>query len=712
MLCMLSLPMTVFMGSMVTSCSDKMDDSNYYTFTGKMMSEYLKENQNLSLFSQIVEKAGMMDQLSAYGHYTCFAPTNDAINDYLVNEKKKSIDQLTQADCDTIARTHLVGAMYSTNDLATYVKRSETGEAMSGILGTQNMMRRNLYVTVKKNEQSVTEYIINNKSVVDFTLQDDSVENGIVQQINKVIVNSTSTISNLIKDNTAAQGTTTQIGQKCAIYYEALKRTGLEQHMDTMVEDFSYNYKDYPEFKQYDTGAEKAERAIAPKTRKYGFTVFLCPDDVLAKKYGINSVEDLYNKACEIYDPQHTYAGTLSDALNDKENPLYQFMAYHVLNRNVQAYEELTVKQDMGVASKFANATEWYPAMLDGSIMKVEHLICKDYLEGANEKDYYINRRVDNKFKALTGIRGTRVIQPTETIDAVNGLYFYLDDILKYDHTTRNVVCAARMRMDMATLFPEIVNNSMRMNGDCKSNGSAERLNTTNEAIGFNYYFPNMTNGKNYLEGVVLQGSEANFVYRRPRLQFLSMYGDEMVANGIFDVTFNLPPFPFEGQWQIRLGFAAMDNAPRGVVEIYFDGESTGIPINMEKLINSPEIYGTAKFPAYNDIRDNAEERAQDYKILKSKGYYRGPYSIFLNGSGNEESSGTKFATMSTTIRKVLCTVNIQASDLKKVHTLRIRNRTPSNADPRHKEGMFDYLEFVPSSVYGIGENGEIEDDL
>ena len=39
-----------------------------------------------------------------------------------------------------------------------------------------------------------------------------------------------------------------------------------------------------------------------PDEKKFGFTAFVPTDSILAEKYGIYSINDLYRKACEIYD--------------------------------------------------------------------------------------------------------------------------------------------------------------------------------------------------------------------------------------------------------------------------------------------------------------------------------------------------------------------------------------------------------------------------
>ena len=101
------------MGLTMTNCSDEPDSEYFYTFTGEMMSDWLKspDRPEYSEFAEIVQRAGLMDLLATYGHYTCFAPNNDAVDKFLKSRGLSSVSQLSDADCDTIARTHLVSYM-------------------------------------------------------------------------------------------------------------------------------------------------------------------------------------------------------------------------------------------------------------------------------------------------------------------------------------------------------------------------------------------------------------------------------------------------------------------------------------------------------------------------------------------------------------------------------------------------------------------------
>ena len=80
-------------GSMV-SCTDEPDAENFYTFTGEMMSDYLKNRAQYSDFKTIVERAKLMDLLATYGQYTCFLPSNEAVQQYLKEFLTKRINNL------------------------------------------------------------------------------------------------------------------------------------------------------------------------------------------------------------------------------------------------------------------------------------------------------------------------------------------------------------------------------------------------------------------------------------------------------------------------------------------------------------------------------------------------------------------------------------------------------------------------------------------
>mgnify|MGYP000701258818 CR=1 FL=1 len=69
--------------NLFTGCNDDMPAESYYTFTGEMMSDFLTEHENFSLFKRIAERAGKMDFLGSRGSRTFFPATNAGVEAFL-----------------------------------------------------------------------------------------------------------------------------------------------------------------------------------------------------------------------------------------------------------------------------------------------------------------------------------------------------------------------------------------------------------------------------------------------------------------------------------------------------------------------------------------------------------------------------------------------------------------------------------------------------
>mgnify|MGYP000165788136 FL=1 len=602
--------------SVMSSCSDEPDKSNFYTFKGQMVSDYLLSNQDFSEFSLILERAGMMKQMSAYGAYTCFAPTNEAINRYLSKKGVSSVNELSEADCDTIARTHLISNMYATSDMNT------------GVISTPNMNRRYIEVTHGLDKDSNAVVFLNRTSHIIYELQDDSVENGIMQPVSEVLENSNRMLPDVMEEN-----------KKISLFSEALTATGLAILMRNTYRDADYDPEKYPRYKY--TSHVNKETATVPDTKEYGFTAFVPTDSILANKYGIHSLLDLYKKSCEIYDVMYpedvSKEGHSFENLTDSVNPLRRFMEYHILNRKIQGWNYLTPLNDIGIMTALMNPVDWYETLLPHTMMKMEKLTVLKYADADQMRERYINRRRDDEYR----VRGAMIQKSVEneySNQAINGWYFYVDDILAFDETTRDIVDNCRIRMDFSTIFPELETNGIRQNGNVKQQDP--EYDETGK-YGRNYYFPN-----GYLKGVKSTGY---FVYRRPHDYYDSYEGDEFNLFGNFDIEFKLPPVPYEGDWQIRLGYAA--ESTRGIAQIYYDGKPQGIPLDMTKDLTDASLLGAEWVQDYASMSD--AEKSADYKNLKNKGYYRGAMGGYrYDGAG--ASTYRQFVTVQMTLRRVL----------------------------------------------------------
>ena len=691
----------------LTSCSDDPDSEYFYTFNGELISDYLKNRPEFSSFTTIVERAQLMDLMATYGHYTCFVPDNEAVATYLKEHGKNSIDDLTDADCDTIARTHLITNMYSTFEML------PSGTSTSGAsftLPTPNMLGR--YITTSSDQVDGKPVVrLEGTAYIYNELQNDTVENGIMQPINMVIEKSNSYIADIVRDN-----------KEIGIFFEALQATGVYDDI-LLVADPTWESKGQPKY--YYKSHTWSEVAWVPDTKKYGYTIFVEPDELYKKKFtekGISTANGnlraLYDLACQIYDKVYTddvgKPGHSFENLTDSINPLRRFIQYHILTRSVPSVDKLTApKMDktneaFGFDTKLVNPVDWYQTLLPHTMMKFEQLTVDIDPKGNNCRDadaplvgeWFVNRRYASPEYT---IRGAWIDSKVDTLyehDAVNGHYFYVDDIVAFSYEVQQVVHNCRIRMDFSSIFPEVTTNNLRQNGDPftdDSNTTPDDSSTPKN--GRNFYFP-----LGYLDGVTF--TNCYCVLRRPHINFWSWQGDEWNLFGDYDFTFRIPPVPYSGEWQLRLGFCALET--RGVMQVYFDGIPQGIPLDMTKFLNS-DLYIGDRFEIdetkakYNKKTD--EEKAEEQKLLKNLGAYRdGSSQYHFSSDGNKNY----FIGNERTYRRILCQTTIDAN---KDHFLRFRVASDGKQG-NNNEFMLDFFEMVPKSVYSVDGEGDMEDDL
>jgi uncharacterized surface protein with fasciclin (FAS1) repeats len=708
---LMGLAALAFMAPMA-SCTDEPDAENYYTFTGEMLSDYLNNRPEYSEFKTICERAKLMDLLATYGQYTCFLPSNEAVQNFLKERGLSSLDQLSDADCDTIARTHLVANMYSTFEMTQ--DRLATANLLGRYLATSQGVDNDSNAVVYLEGVA---HIYFEKTLADGTVvhQNDSVENGIVQPIDMVIEKSNSYIADILRDN-----------PKISIFYSALQTTGVKEQI-LLVDDPNYNKRDYPLYRY--KSHVRNEVAWVPDTKKYGFTVFVEPDSVYQAKfqeYGISTANGqlraLYDLACQIYDPVYpedvSAEGHKFENLTDSVNPLRRFVQYHIMTRYVPGTSDLTAlivpetKEAFGFETKWLNAIDWYETLLPHKMLKIEQLSRNKRedtkndcigIDGDKKERHFINRRYEAPEYEFRGACVDNTVETKPVHDALNGHYFYVDDLVVFSKDVRDRVQNMRIRMDFSTVFPEVMTNDMRLKGNYRADDgyNAPADDSPEPKNGKNHYFP-----LGYLDGVTFN-SNCTFVYRRPHWEFWSWQGDEWNLFGDYDFTFRIPPVPYSGEWQLRLGFAPLET--RGVMQVYFDGVPQGIPLDMTQILTS-EMYLGDRFtedPQLSEYKKTAkEDLAEEQKLLKNLNAYRGPrscYNISNNGTQKNYSWG-----ISHMMRRVLCQTYIDAT---KDHYLRFRVASDGKQG-NDNEFMLDFFEMCPKSVYGVDGDGEMEDDL
>lgn len=176
-------------GYMMTSCEKDMAGEIYQVADQAMIDEILEsKGDTLSAFLQIVDKSGLRGTIHAYGAYTLFAPTNEAITSYMV-DKGITMDQLTDVQAADIVKYHLIADTIPSS------------EFVDGRLPMINFNRR--YITTQTVADSVGVNIIVNRQAK-LVERDIRGGNGYVHVVDNVLFqnpNSITDVVNQLPDN-------------------------------------------------------------------------------------------------------------------------------------------------------------------------------------------------------------------------------------------------------------------------------------------------------------------------------------------------------------------------------------------------------------------------------------------------------------------------------------------------------------------------------
>ena len=676
----------------LSSCQEHIEEGARFTFVGNTIATFLEDEEHegkFSSFLEILSRGECLGLMKAYGQYTCFAPTNEAVEEFLKEQYtiyKASVDSnkidptckivdtgiyypildsLSDKKCAEIARNHIVSTKYLGVDF------------IGNQIPAPNMNDR--YLTLKPDT-------INGKSVLKINseapvLDEEEVENGVVHIISKVVNPSNKTVATQIDEY-----------NYFSLFSEALDKTGYADKLSG-TEDPTYDEANKTAKGIYNN----SPLAPYPANRNMGFTVFLESDSVL-KANNIATFNDLvvacqkwYPEGTEVWSPKNKDGDRekgvidFNAALDDWRNPVNQFVGYHLLDRKVP-YDYLVCynikvtdfDSEMDYLPK-ADRVEYYE-MMNGRLLQVKMPRSEDnagiylnYANGNAGKGQNIKVYAPNDFK-LSNSRYEDFVQ-----EALNGSLNVIDDVLVYDgEMMKNRVLYCIMRFDVSALCSELTNNNIRWKRNNPSSSDGE------------VYIPHT-----YCENVHVYADDTRLFYLSPHHSWFNYQGDEMMALGLFDFAYRLPPIP-EGTYEIRMGYSASE--ARHVVQVYLDDEVTGIPIDLRKIGDDPQInWKSDKEAQPEGCGGDADLIAANDKDMKNRGYLKGPNTFY----------GTKDKELARDNNQCLRIVVATKYLTDGAHWLRFKN--VNETDDGNAQFMHDYFEIVPTN-YLRDENITVEE--
>ncbi len=643
-LCAISLVMAF------VACVDNDDDvpENRYVSNKLTAAQFLEENENrLGDFVTLLKRTSYFSLLTTYGNYTVFAPNNDAFKKYMEANNYATLDDIPDAVCDTLVRNHLIKASkpYFTTDISE---------------GTLSLNMANLYITLSivsdsLNNNAITHYANGTARMVEF---DDSVSNGVVHIVNSMIPMTSDKLADIIKQD-----------KKVSIFAQALFLTGLADSLRAYIDET------YPKWGSDKTSVDsiseqgkimvpclsdgKAEvPAHWPEFRYFKFTAFIEPDSIYRAK-GINDIEDLKAYAKKVYDEVYPEdAGLYDNDFKNKKNPLYRFVSYHLLDR-VLPYDEVIMNKELLKTQhwnrKKADPEEFYETMCPGTIMR--------FCIPNKNNDLYINRK---GFQNNAPIPGIKVINSLQ--QATNGVYYYVDDIVEFSKQVHDEVLNCRIRFDASVLSPDFQNCVDYNNEPGRGRWGVQ------EVLAFRL---------GYVKNFTIMGDDAFIGLHGDGPNWSSYKCNATNINGIFDVTFKLPPVP-TGTYEIRTGYTV--GAERGVVQFYLNDVPCGIPADLRDYGGAPYIGWMPDVQGETDEAKNANKAID--KSMRNHGYMKGMDVWWQMGNENEMLRNHPH-----NLRKIMTVTQL---DEHKTYYVRARQVLSD----RKCYWNFDYLELCPKSVY------------
>ncbi len=718
-----------------TSCTDEIPMESRFTFTGELIKDHLKKHDKYKKFCEILDKAktgksanssSILTTLSTYGSYTCFAPTNEAIDRYLqmkydeylesvrIHEENPEIDivntgvtspyieDLSDSMATVIAKNHIL-------ELACPI-------ANNGNLPKKTMNRRNIEITWAKDEDiSYAEGI----KIIDRNIE---TENGYIHSLSEVLSPSDKPTSALLGEQPAF-----------SLFSEALEKTGFGAKLTAREINPDYSPDSYavPPFI-----TQNKQVPPAPAIQEYGFTLLVESNELLADEtknhlgISIQSIEDLEWFAANWYchkDSIDADNRTFPHKGNYKNpnNPLYKFIAYHILDRTLQYNSgpscggfvmegyEIKDPQTGNIATDKFNSEINLPKSWDRYDYFETHLpytsvkVTKPFTNSSPYTKYGSEETGELKDELVINYaqdKGERIINPnmshhinvvienTATSElrtapekfknqATNGRIFTIDKILVYnEEEMAGNVLNERMRWDVFSLFPELTTNDVRW------------LPEDNYTL---VYIP-----QEYSARLRHRNSDTHVYYLRPHkgnwpAGYVNYQGDEMLVTGKYDFEYRIPYVP-DGYYEIRFGFSTSD--ARGIAQFYFDGKICGIPLNMTNSADNVDFLG------WFEESDNEDENRKNDKAMRNRGFMKAPASIYLPGPTEKDpAKSLRYAT--TALRRIIGTYHLKHG---KDYWLRFKDVTEGGTADDPNEFNQDYLEIVPVGI--INNPGKPED--
>lgn len=684
----------------MASCSEEVDTSSRYVFKEEIISGYLSKHDQYSeyvkLLKQVpvspISKTTVYQLLAARGNYTVFAPTNDAIQLYLDSLVKKDLiaepswDAFTDSvKLDSIRKVIVYNSIIDGGDNNGFFETSAfpvTAIGSSAEIEVPNMNDRKLVVLQTEDPDS----ILVNDCMIDRLNRDILSINGVIHSMHQVVAPSgdsmASLLKNMIDSNKGGYAVMAKLISACGLMdsldkvkdevYERLYQTEVFPHSIHRTEESPIDF-------------------YSPEHRYFGFTIFSETDEFWSRKLEKPieeiGVEDIYDYIDNL--------GIYPDAKRDRnykseDNLLNQFVTYHMLPMRLSTDHLVNHYNERGYSTSTNVPTvaifEFYTTMGKRRLLKT--------FESKESNGVYLNR-----FPNLNNGRhgdyhenscdpknvGIKIGEPNlqGEFNVRNGIIYPIDELLYYSDNTRAQMMRSRIRWNVTAMWPEFMNNDIRMS---KLTDDRHK----------NVYIPTDAElGFRYLNDVIIEKETKFFYWTGRNNGWANMQGDEMSIRGLYEVTMKLPPVPIRGVYELRFG-QQCGGSMRGMAQFYWGNDinrlaAMGIPMDLRQgahYLNTSKGQ-VASDIGYEDDRNDDDYNAEVDKRMRNNDFMKGCQQYIAGGPGGS----TTMRGNETCLRRIMLRQTMDPNE-----TYYIKFKTVMDDDTRYF--YMDYLEYCAKEVY------------
>ena len=461
------------------------------------------------------------------------------------------------------------------------------------------------------------------------------------------------------------------------------------------------------------------ESGLPSAHRNYGFTIFAETDEMWERELGKSAAEITVDDVKAYLIAKGVYPNaTQDDNYESEQNLINQFVTYHILPERLTREKLVIHWNEYGynhnTSRQPGSATcEYYTTMGKRRLLKV--------FESRESQGIYLNRfpviqngrgkfspenldlndyHESGEFFELKGqhlypdenigIKVEDKIEEATVQTLVNGIIYPIDRVLAYNENTATQLKNQRIRFEVASMLPELMNNDLRRPATLYTERSGEyRGFPTNESY-------------QYFNDIWIEKGTRFYYLAGTTTNWMNWQGDEFNIVGAYEYTMRLPPVPAPGHYELRLAVQS-NSSLRGMCQVYWGSDrfslpAAGIPFDMrmggtQRHLTNENQESIVGWVSDADLGDE-EAIIECDKQMRNNGFMKAPQHFCPTPGG---STARQNADVNRRI--------IVSADMDPDKTYYIKFKTV--LDDKLKEHIMDYMEYCAKEVYDNPEESE-----